>query len=464
MTFHLLTIADTNDPSIGEGCGYDLDYVENMMEEAADMCGAVLEASTIRGEDFTYTIVAETLHCIEPGPNDVVVIWYSGHGFRTPSKKERWPYIAFPSSPFEAVDGMGTDEIFKLLGKHDPRLLIVMSDCCNSLIDMDITEHLSSRTADDAEHARRNYQHLFGEARGTILATSSQPGEYSMGTTEGGWFTMAFTKAMERRVWSSRKADWKTIMSDACVPMACDSNDTGHQTPIYDLNVGKRVRSWTAPKRKRRKKLKPQSVQVVDPNLPRRNLKLVRLGWLTLLIAACLLAGAYFERLPLAVDGSAAILAAFAAWRGYRLGFLETVGQIAIFLVPMVASLWLLRPAERLLNAQLGLSFAYLPLVLFVLIAAVLFALLRWGFRKIADGHHASLVDGVAGAGFGALLGLIVAYVAVLGSLWVGPRAGTSIDLEGSMLNDFTTSHRLFDGREFEKSRKAWKKRKGAGR
>ena len=119
MKFHLLTIADTHDPNIGEGCGYDVDGIEQMMREAADLCDVDLESQTIRGEHYTYRVVANALHALEPEPDDLVMIWYSGHGFRTPSKKERWPYLAFPSSPFEAFDGMGTDEIFKyLVDKH----------------------------------------------------------------------------------------------------------------------------------------------------------------------------------------------------------------------------------------------------------------------------------------------------------------------------------------------------------
>ena len=452
MKFHLLTIADTHDPNIGEGCGYDVDGIEQMMREAADLCDVDLESQTIRGEHYTYRVVANALHALEPEPDDLVMIWYSGHGFRTPSKKERWPYLAFPSSPFEAFDGMGTDEIFRLLAQRKPRLLIVMSDCCNSLVDTEIDEHLSSRSATNSDHARRNYRALFCEARGTIIATSSQPGEYSIGTTEGGWFTMAFSSVMRKKVWNARKTNWKTILNAACVPLQCDSNTTGYQTPIYDLNVGARVRSWTQPRRKRRKKLKAQSVEIVNRSLDRPNLKLLRLSWLAIALAACLGAGTYFERVPLAVDGAAAILAAFVAWRGYHLGFLETVGQMTSVLAPIVGSLWLFRPAERLLQTYTEISFPYMTQTVYGVIAVALFGLLRWGFHKLADGHHASLLDALAGTAFGALLGGLAAYAAVLGTLWSGQTIVSPPDLTGSEVAEFATSHNLFETAEFQKT------------
>ena len=107
MKLHLLTVADTHDSLIGSGCGVDAEGVQAMMEEAAHLLDVPLESRMIRGDLFQYEVVADAVKAIDPGSDDAVVFYYSGHGFRTPNKPERWPYMAFSASEYDDPKGLG---------------------------------------------------------------------------------------------------------------------------------------------------------------------------------------------------------------------------------------------------------------------------------------------------------------------------------------------------------------------
>ena len=428
MKLHLLTVADTHDSLIGSGCGVDAEGVQAMMEEAAHLLDVPLESRMIRGDLFQYEIVADAVKAIDPGSDDAVVFYYSGHGFRTPNKPEWWPYMAFSASEYDDPKGLGADEVFRLLKDRGPRLLMVITDCCNSVMDIEVTERLQTRSPAGVS-AEDNYRRLFAESRGTIIATSSEPGEVALGTDRGGLYTIELLNAIRNAVWSSHNAQWETVLQESAVRHVVDRNASGYQTPIYELDFGRPIRSWTGTQRRRQATRNVNARSALRAVTPKRRSIAARWLGVSALALVAIVAGFFTDHLALGVDVAAGLLVAFTAWRGYEVGFLEELGWAASWVIPLGGALFAVEPLDTLLrDNQVNLPFQRQGL--YVLLFLLILALGRFLLKRVADGHHASVLDGVLGlvaggvmGGLWVYIGLHVALLAVSGAAWAEPLA-----------------------------------------
>ena len=78
--------------------------------------------------------------------------------------------------------GIDFAEIQEILKKKNPRFLLAMVDCCNSVIPDSYAPqlmHAKEIKAASRELLEQNYQRLFLEQRGHIFVSSSSVGEYS---------------------------------------------------------------------------------------------------------------------------------------------------------------------------------------------------------------------------------------------------------------------------------------------
>lgn len=237
MKLHLLMIANTDDESIGDNVQIDVENVTGWLEEACQCIGLPLGTTVITGEYFTKENVKEAVRNMSPDPDDTVFFWYSGHGFRTPSKKEQWPYIHIPNDPSGLPDGLDEKWVYDNLKAKNTRLLLVCCDCCNSVANIEVEDDMAFRSATDQKRVELNYRRLLVESRGSLLAASSQPGEYSFCSQNGGVFTCAFLKSVRHMV-LDENTSWESIMARASIPVPQSGNETGYQTPIYELEMG----------------------------------------------------------------------------------------------------------------------------------------------------------------------------------------------------------------------------------
>ncbi|MDQ2994127.1 MAG: caspase family protein [Pseudomonadota bacterium] len=209
--------ADTDDHIIGDSVLQDFTHVRKKMQEIANYLGIDLKEISIRGEKTKPSILLATLNKAPIQKDDVVVFYYSGHGYRTQSKgASPWPNLYF-STPDQ---GIKYELIMELLADKHPRFLLTMVDVCNSFCPESGAPPLVTRPTDrpsskEQQRIQSNYRHLFLDLPGSVHITSSAIGEYSYGYSDGGLYTNAFLSTLTYLTRTSTQAEWGMITHQA---------------------------------------------------------------------------------------------------------------------------------------------------------------------------------------------------------------------------------------------------------
>jgi hypothetical protein len=183
------------------------------------------------GENLVPSEIFNFIRDIQFNHDDVVIFFFTGHGYRTPSKiNNPWPNL------YCSITEQGVDfyQITKLLEEKNPGLLVALCDCCNNILpESAAPEVISKEFLSEAmdTRLRENYQSLFLQTTGVIRVRSSDVGEYSWCNSRGAVFLLAFLESLQKHTRSDQRATWKNIF-DTTV-----SKVIKLQTPVYELAI-----------------------------------------------------------------------------------------------------------------------------------------------------------------------------------------------------------------------------------
>lgn len=150
-------------------------------------------------------------------PDDVLLFYFSGHGFRTPDEELAWPSLAFE----EADVGIRFEELAALLVQKQAHLTLLFADCCNNILPtnsapkpIQLIEKNKNYASGMQEHID-SYRKLFLESNGILMVASAPAGEYSQGSdSEGSIFTKALILALQE-VCQNASPSWQAVMDKA---------------------------------------------------------------------------------------------------------------------------------------------------------------------------------------------------------------------------------------------------------
>ncbi len=222
---HVIFAIDTDDPYIGDSVRKDMSSVEEMLRDAANRSDMGFFVERFIDENMTTDNVAAAVRALEPDPDDMVVFYYSGHGFRTGSADTKYPFLSMDGDDLELY------WVFEQLYNKNPRLLIAMADACNNIIPDEYTPDDPDEKSRVEGNVTNNYRALFREASGAIIASSSVPGQYSQALPDGGAFTLEWLASI-REVASSSNPTWPAIMDGSDEPILFYGGD--RQDPQFD--------------------------------------------------------------------------------------------------------------------------------------------------------------------------------------------------------------------------------------
>lgn len=223
---HAILAVDTGDDNIGESVAQDLEVVGSALEVVAKVTGLALKRHVYESGDFTVENVKSAVEDVRPRPDDVLIFYYSGHGYRTPSKQSRWPYLQFPSD--HALD---FGEIADALLEKGARMTVSLVDACNNVLDVRLrAERLGEGKVSEA----RGIRALFLQSKGYVTAASSIPGEPSYGTRDGGLFTQSWIDALATEA-GRGDPSWHSMMRNAAGRRLSAGNDS--QQPFFEMDV-----------------------------------------------------------------------------------------------------------------------------------------------------------------------------------------------------------------------------------
>ncbi len=225
-------VADTWDENIGDSTAIDLKKMQVTMTKIARNTNMKLRQVTLSDNETLPSRMLRTLEKLTVKKDDVLIFYFSGHGYRTASKGDSlWPNLYF-SIPDEGVE---YERVVSLLQKKKPRLLITIADACNNEL-RESKAPLLARTllmqGEVEKNVKANYSHLFLETKGMIRITGAEAGGFAWGTRNGGLFTNAFIKSFDRAVTSSSPADWGSILDYASYQLIGED-----QVPVYVIET-----------------------------------------------------------------------------------------------------------------------------------------------------------------------------------------------------------------------------------
>lgn len=226
LTLHLLVVANTFDQNIGSACAMDMRRAIKFFQDLKEFLGIRFVFDTIAGKRYNLTEVEKAIEKLKnAGTNDIIVFYYTGHGFRQKDDNRRPPYIDLRPNYDENPNNLNSKslaDIFQSISGMKARFKLILADCCN---DMSKTYSVKAKPPSvtkgfSLSGSLQNAADLFLNAkRMSILATGANPGQRSICNDNfGGFFSYNFLNAIEGQLsFLNNNANWDKIMEESMI-------------------------------------------------------------------------------------------------------------------------------------------------------------------------------------------------------------------------------------------------------
>lgn len=193
--------------------------LQNMHEETiriAKYANYKLKASFFAEGKSNGTELLKAIKKLAPKKEDMVLFYFSGHGYRTTNHGTNlWPYLDFPSEH----QGMSFHDIIVHIANLKPRLTILIADCCNWTIPYGfINPPLLKRYKPEpvpTKRLKRNYQKLFCKTEGLLAIAGAEPGQASYCKIYGSFYTLSFLSSLQEVLQCKSGVNWKSVLAIA---------------------------------------------------------------------------------------------------------------------------------------------------------------------------------------------------------------------------------------------------------
>ncbi|MGG9962837.1 caspase family protein [Ferruginibacter sp. SUN106] len=219
---HIIIVANTEDESIGNTCVLDKDRTLKTFKDLAEYLGIGFDPKVIFGSDYNKQNVQNAIQSLNPGAKDIVVFYYSGHGFSNQNDTRQFPNMALSNKSYEdaLASSMNIEDVFSTIKKKGARFNLVFSDCCNNnpddkaSVSCDIPRTRSSSLGWSLDNCKTLFMN---EKPMSILMTAATKGELSNGNASyGGFFTNQFrTELVNYFGPFHQNVTWDAILEEA---------------------------------------------------------------------------------------------------------------------------------------------------------------------------------------------------------------------------------------------------------
>jgi hypothetical protein len=241
QNLHLLVFANTDDISIGKGVEGNVTRIQKFFKDASLQINTTYSEEIISGSSFNCENLSIILGNLKNIKDNIFVFYYSGHGFRRPGDKSKFP--RFYCGPEVHIDETpGLTNVVEKIRSEKPRLLIAVADTCNVLIS-DPTVPSKAFSFDSIDSSRKNaYINLFLKSGGEIVLSSSSPTQSSWYYTDSGIFTNQLLKSFEVSTKMGGKAMWEDFLKMTLKEISIPTGNAVRpifikQTPQADVSL-----------------------------------------------------------------------------------------------------------------------------------------------------------------------------------------------------------------------------------
>ncbi|MBI1343526.1 MAG: hypothetical protein GC171_11385 [Terrimonas sp.] len=255
IRINLLIVANTNDTDIGESCNNDMQRAEETFSNLAEFLGIRINVTKIFGNTYNKAAVENMLKKLSPAPDDIVIFYYSGHGFQKKGVDRPYPFIDLRANTRQDYkkESINIEDIFLAIDKKGARFNLVLSDCCNN----DPTSQ-NTVAKPDPQTRGSNLNWSFDNCRAlflnkrkmSVLMTAAKQGQKaSSNNSFGGFFSFYFKASLEDHLSALKKnISWYQVLENARKETIKKADRTYcskpyipenicQQTPIYKVQM-----------------------------------------------------------------------------------------------------------------------------------------------------------------------------------------------------------------------------------
>ncbi len=246
---HLIIVANTNDSTVGFAAVKDMAAAEQLFTDLTDVIG-IKPMNVIKIYDAGYskaTVLAE-LKKFKPQRNDIVVFYYTGHGFRTKTKTTVYPMLDLRSKPTQdyVKESLTIDTIFQLIKEKGARLNIVLGDCCNWDPEMPlpyVTADPQKRASNPAWDPEKSRALFLNPKRTNIIGIAATKNQLAVSNKKyGSFFFTYFRDALITEISKSNTnkpnfLGWLTVFKSTETQTFRKSRNTYCSKPHIDQNI-----------------------------------------------------------------------------------------------------------------------------------------------------------------------------------------------------------------------------------
>jgi len=218
----LMVVTNTNDEHIGVACKRDKERVSATFGKLSKVLGIKMDTVMIWGSTYNKANVDKAIDDLKPGPNDIVVFYYSGHGFRKPKDSRRYPYMDLRVKIDKTYmeNSLSVEDVYNRLSRKKARLTLVLSDCCNTAIQVLRPEGVAPplKKGFGLDWNLENVRSLFLDPKPvSILATAADVDQRAGCNPEfGAFFSYYIMQSLEEQMsYFSKKASWESMLENA---------------------------------------------------------------------------------------------------------------------------------------------------------------------------------------------------------------------------------------------------------
>ncbi len=216
QTFHIITMFDTNDQSIGTGMKSER---QKLINEFQTMAGYLEEfgydcaMSDYHGNNCGKAQLMQAINNLNIESDDIVLFYYGGHGARAyNNSSDRFPQMCL-GERYES-NWVPSTLIKNMIAKKNPRLTIVLTGCCNKETTGVTIKSIVAQSqgyTNLAEVNKNAFKELFLGSTGVVQLTSSRAGEYSWCNPDGSLFCLALLDVLNDVGKSIICPDWFSV-------------------------------------------------------------------------------------------------------------------------------------------------------------------------------------------------------------------------------------------------------------
>ncbi len=220
---YLVLVANTRDASIGKTCIVDKVAITDTYQSITEFLGIGFVLKEVSDTAFNKANVQKALDQLKPESKDIVVFYYTGHGYCDTTDSRLFPYLDLRDKKFQRPGpefSLNMEDIYRSIKSKGAHINLVFSDCCNSPIGnapIHIDKVPSTRVS-SLGWVKNNCQALFlAPSKYSLLMTASSKKEESSGNdNEGGIFTFNLRETLEKYMGPQHTGiTWDQVLTEA---------------------------------------------------------------------------------------------------------------------------------------------------------------------------------------------------------------------------------------------------------